>query len=172
MKLIKSKKGVALLAALAVVAVAAVGAYAYFSSTGNGTGTATVGGTNAVTVNATITGQLFPLAAAPAHNVSITVSNPSGGGNEFINTVYPDTSFGNSNGITVDTTHATAGCLSSWFEFDGDGGTNGGSVSVGQNVAPGASSTPVNATLWLVNSTTIDQSKCEGATITLHLLSN
>lgn len=38
MKFIKSRKGVALLAALVVVAVAAVGAYAYFSATGSGTG--------------------------------------------------------------------------------------------------------------------------------------
>jgi uncharacterized protein (UPF0333 family) len=43
MKLIKSKKGLALLAVLAVVAIAAVGAYAYFTSTGTGAGTATTG---------------------------------------------------------------------------------------------------------------------------------
>ena len=38
MKFIKSKKGLALLAVLAVAVVAAVGAYAYFSSTGHGSG--------------------------------------------------------------------------------------------------------------------------------------
>ena len=36
MKLIKSKKGLVLLATLAVAVVAAIGAYAYFSKTGSG----------------------------------------------------------------------------------------------------------------------------------------
>jgi hypothetical protein len=47
MKLIKSKKGMALLAAVAIVAIAAVGAYAYFTSTGTGTGAAQTAGSPA-----------------------------------------------------------------------------------------------------------------------------
>ncbi len=43
MKFIKSKKGISLLAVVAVVAIAAVGAYAYFTTTGQASGTATVG---------------------------------------------------------------------------------------------------------------------------------
>jgi hypothetical protein len=42
-KLLKSKKGIALLATMVVAIAAAVGAYAYFTSSGNGTGSATVG---------------------------------------------------------------------------------------------------------------------------------
>ena len=40
MKLIKSKKGVALLAILAIAAISAVGAYAYWTTTGAGNGSA------------------------------------------------------------------------------------------------------------------------------------
>jgi hypothetical protein len=47
MKLIKSKKGMALLAVVAIVAIAAVGAYAYFTSTGTGTGAAQTAGSPA-----------------------------------------------------------------------------------------------------------------------------
>ncbi len=50
MKFIKTKKGFALLSAVAVIAVSAVGAYAYFTSAGTGTGTATVGTSSAFTV--------------------------------------------------------------------------------------------------------------------------
>jgi hypothetical protein len=42
-KFVKSKKGIALLLAIAAVAAAAVGAYAYFTATGTATGGATVG---------------------------------------------------------------------------------------------------------------------------------
>ena len=61
MKLIQSKKGVALLAVLAIAVISAVGAYAYFTASGTGTGTATVGSTTAwtVTPNA-ISGALYP----------------------------------------------------------------------------------------------------------------
>ena len=43
MKHLKSKKGFALLGVLAIVAISAIGAYAYFTSTGTGSGTASTG---------------------------------------------------------------------------------------------------------------------------------
>ena len=43
MKLIKSKKGIALLGVLVIVAISAIGAYAYFTTAGTGTGTAPTG---------------------------------------------------------------------------------------------------------------------------------
>src|SRR5690348_6745347 len=84
MKLIKSKKGIALLAALAVAVVAAVGAYAYFSSTGTGTGSATVGSSTAfvVTETAQSGGPLYPDPSIGGANVqtnTYTVNNPSAG---------------------------------------------------------------------------------------------
>lgn len=76
MKFIKSKKGLALLATLAVAVVAAVGGYAYFTSTGHGTGSATVGTDTPWTVGQDATGAtggpLYPDAAAA------TFSYPAG----------------------------------------------------------------------------------------------
>ena len=43
MSFIKSKKGLAVLAVLVVAAVAAIGGYAYFTTSGTGTGHATAG---------------------------------------------------------------------------------------------------------------------------------
>ena len=172
------KRAVVALGAIGALALAGV-AIAYFTSQGSGSGTATVGQSQNVTVSPVVTGDLYPLTSAPSSNVSITVSNPSGGGNEQVNTVYPDGAYGagsngttGGNGITIDSTHATAGCQSSWFEFDGDHGTSGGPVSVNQDVPSGSSSTAVQGTLWLVDSSSTDQSSCEGATVTLHMKSN
>src|SRR5437764_142756 len=89
MKLIKSKKGIALLAVLAVAVISAVGAYAYFTSTGNGTGSATVGnatnwtvGESAAQITAATGGPLYPDAAIGGSHVlstAYTVKNPGSG---------------------------------------------------------------------------------------------
>ena len=62
MKLIKSKKGLVLLATLAVAVVAAVGAYAYFTSTGTGTSSA---GTVGTATSWLVTGRLDRRDAVP-----------------------------------------------------------------------------------------------------------
>jgi hypothetical protein len=65
MKFIKSKKGLVLLATLAVAAAAAIGGYAYFSASGSGTGTATVGSAvNQIVVQGTTATALTPGNAA------------------------------------------------------------------------------------------------------------
>ena len=70
MKVIKSKKGFALLAVLAVAAVAAIGAYAYFTSTGSGAGSASVGSSSNLTITQTNTiSGLTPGSAASAGRV-------------------------------------------------------------------------------------------------------
>ena len=53
MKVIKSKRGIALLAVLVAAAIAAFGAYAYWTTSGNGTGSASTGTDHGVTVNQT-----------------------------------------------------------------------------------------------------------------------
>ena len=74
MKFIKSKKAIALLATVAVIAIAAVGAYAYFSATGTGNGTATVGtSANGYYVVGTSATALTP--NGPASTVSFTAYN-------------------------------------------------------------------------------------------------
>jgi len=73
MKILKTKKGLALLAAVAVFGVAAFGAYAYFTSTGTGSGTATVGtAANNIYVSGTA-GTLYP--GGPAGTLSFSAKN-------------------------------------------------------------------------------------------------
>jgi hypothetical protein len=169
-KFLKSKKGLALLAALVVAVAASVGAYAYFTSTGTGSGSASVGNsTNDIVVSSSTTGDMYPLALAPAANTTISVKN-NGSGQQYVDTVYLDTTFGGGTGITNSKNTADGGsgtCNDSWFEFDTS------PVSIGQNVAAGATYTPAspNATLWLKDNGS-DQSACEGATVTVHYLSN
>jgi hypothetical protein len=79
MKFIKSKKAFALLGAT-IVAVAAVGAYAYFTTSGSGTGTATVGHSTAFTISGTTTGFAYP---GQTQDVTIDVNN-NGSGNQTL----------------------------------------------------------------------------------------
>src|SRR5581483_54182 len=115
MKFIKSKKGLVLLATLVVAAAAAIGGYAYFTSSGSGTGSATVGSTtNTITVSASDPGALYPLASAPASpNAKLTVTN-NGSGQFYVNQVSLDTSQG-TNGIST----GDPNCDPTWFHFDG-----------------------------------------------------
>jgi hypothetical protein len=162
----RRKRLIAALSVAGVLALAA-GAYAYFTSTGSGSGTATVGTSGPITVTSTTSGTLYPLTSAPASgNTNVTVTNDNGA-SEYVNSVSLDTTQG-TNGISVDSAHATAGCQASWFEFDGS------PIAVGQEVAGGGgvyTTTSSPGTLWLKDSGT-DQSACEGATVTVYFTSN
>src|SRR3954449_10482297 len=84
MKLIKSKKGIALLAILAIAAISAVGAYAYFTNSGAGTGSGTVGTSTAFALHGRATPTLYPGQSSP---VTLTVDN-NGSGNQFLDTIH------------------------------------------------------------------------------------
>jgi hypothetical protein len=97
MRLIKTKKGAALIVALVVVAASAIGAYAYFTSTGTGSGTATVGTSGGnIYVTGSTGGTLYP--GGPTQTLSFSAKN-------FAN-------FGQS----ITNIHATgvAACVSAW----------------------------------------------------------
>src|SRR3954449_12754269 len=74
MKFIKTKKGLALLATVAVVAIAAVGAYAYFTASGSGSGTVNAGAnTTTLALHAT-----WPIGIVPGdggQTVTFTADN-------------------------------------------------------------------------------------------------
>jgi hypothetical protein len=96
-------KGALLVAALAALATAG-GSYAFFASHGTGSGTATAGAAQSVTLTpAAPTGGLYPGGSA---DVALTVSNPSPGA-VVIPSLTLDTARG-TNGFAVDTGHA--GC--------------------------------------------------------------
>lgn len=165
MKFIKSKKGLVLLATLAVAAAAAFGAYAYFTSTGHGSGNASVGSvaaTGALNVNVdapTGATALYPTALGDA-NASVQtftyeVTNPTES-DVFLKEVD----------IAIDPTSLPTGCTTSDFSL------NGGTVGAGvtdtwnNNLKP-ASDAPDNEQDGSVTIQMVDnngnQDACQGA---------
>ncbi len=167
MRFLKRKKAVALLVTLVVVAASAFGAYAYFEGSGVGSGPATVGtpGTD-IAITSTTSPDLFPLSSVPAANTALTFQN-NGAGNEEVTFASLDTSVGGGTGLTI-TGAGPLGCSAGWFQVSNP------SLYIGQDIPAGGSyTTPTNVdTIWLLDSSGINQSGCEGATVTAHWLSN
>lgn len=123
-------------------------AFAYWTATGAGTGSATTGTTSAIIVNQTST---------------VTGLTPDGTPAALSGT------FTNNNSAPVAITGVTAavtatsisGCLTSWYSI---AGTITPSAS---QIAVGTVTTWSGATVQLVNSATVDQSICKTATITI-----
>lgn len=149
------KKIVGLAIATAVLATAGV-AWAYWTTTGSGDGTATTAAANGtLTLHATADSSLlYPGGTA---DISITAENTSTGTSLKVTTVSFDS-------LSVDTAHATAGCLASDYTV--------GTVSTTPTVvAPGETSGVVaTATLSMANSA-LDQDACKGAVVTLNFTS-
>jgi hypothetical protein len=156
MKLITKRRAVFVLTAALVVAVAG-GAYAYFTTAGTGTGTASVGASSAVTLHATVTGSLYPGTSSP---VTLTVDNPSSG-QQRVGTVSLSS-------ITVDASHSECVVTSS--------GENPAftmaAVTVNKTFGPGNGQAITPTGTLAMNDTGVSQDKCQGATLTLHLTSN
>jgi hypothetical protein len=146
------KRVIIALAAVGVLAIVGVAA-AFFTSSGTGTGSATVGSTGNVTIDSvTITGDLFP--GGDAATVSYTVNNATGKSVK-VGDVVADTGAG-TNGITG----LPAGCSASDFTYTSDGALN-------TTIADGDHADGTG-TLSLANSSS-NQDACQGATPTLHL---
>jgi hypothetical protein len=130
-----------------VLAVTGI-AVAYFTSTGSGTGTATVGSSQALTLHGTTASTLYP---AGSSTVSFTVDNPSSG-SEYLSTIHLAS-------VTTDGTHSTCG-LSAFTMPD---------VTVNQTVASGTGiAVTATGTLSMADTGT-NQNACQGAPLTLNL---
>jgi protein-S-isoprenylcysteine O-methyltransferase Ste14 len=138
-----------LLAVVSAAVVAAVGGYAYFTTTGTGTGSASVGTDSGVTLHATTAGLLYP--GGPSQTVSFTVDNPSSG-HQWVGTIH-----------LVSVATGVAGCLGADFTMP--------DVVAGQNVAPGGG-TVITATGQLSMADNGNQDACKNASLTLNLSSN
>lgn len=137
--------------AATAAATLAIGGYAYFTSSGSGTGTATVGSTAAVALHGTTAGSLYP---GTSSTVSFTLDNPSTG-HQFLNTIHLA-------GVTADVGHAS--CDVTDFTMP--------NVTANQDFPAGNGQT-VNATGTLsMANTAVNQDACQGATLTLNLTSN
>jgi hypothetical protein len=151
-----TKKRVLTVLSIAGVLAVAGAAFAYFTASGSGTGSASVGSASNITLSGTITGTLYP-AGDPA-SVSVDVTNP-GSGSQHVGTVKLDS-------ISADAGHSTCDVSV--------GGTNPAftmaDIPVNQTLAGGGSTT-VSGSLQM-NDTGSSQNSCQGANLTLHFSSN
>jgi hypothetical protein len=153
---ITKRKALSAFAVTCVLALA-VGAYAYFTTTGSGTGTATVGSSSAVTLHATIGGNLFPGAS---QTVSFTVDNPSSGA-QRVGTITLAS-------ISVDAGHSTCSTVIT----GGNPDFTMPAVTVNHTFATGNGQTVTPTGALTMNDTGVSQDACQGATLTLHLTNN
>jgi hypothetical protein len=144
------KRTIAVITTLALLAMAA-GAFAYFTSSGSGTGKATVGASTAFTVTpASATGgPLYP--GSGTQTISYTVTNPGSGAENLSSTSAAVAS--SSGNVTVNGT-AVPGCLASWFTAVNHPPT------LPQDLAGGATSTAASVTVTMQDSGT-NQNPCQ-----------
>jgi hypothetical protein len=147
---ITKKRALFALVVTATMAVAGL-AFAYFTTTGSGTATATAGHSSAVTLHGTVSSTLYPGTSSP---VSFTVDNPSQGA-QRVGTISLEE-------VTVDAGHSA--CEGTWFSMPDVVVDHTFASGNGQAVSPEGTLTMENAEA--------NQDPCQGATLTLHLVSN
>ncbi|WP_433297749.1 hypothetical protein ACQP2F_41780 [Actinoplanes sp. CA-030573] len=149
MKLNYRKPAVAAAIVAGVLAVSGTAAYAYWTAQGTGTGTA---GTAAAGQALTITQDSFNGSAltpgGAAQAISGTVANANTFNVPFTLTAAP----------TVDSAHATAGCLASWYTVTLT--TPPTSVAAGNHA-------DFAGTVAMTNLPNDNQDSCKGATVTI-----
>ena len=162
MRILKSKKVIALILGTAVAAFLTVGAYAYFTSSGNGSGSATVGDSTtwAVTTLSATGGPLTP--GGPTESITYQVKNNSTG-SQKLSSVAISVANNDASAWT-----AVSGCSKSDFSIDGAAaGLTFNDTAHAANLAPGATATG-SITLQMVDSGG-NQDGCKNATVPLYL---
>jgi hypothetical protein len=147
----KKRVGVAL--GLIASLVLAAGALAYFTSSGSGTGTASVGSAGAWTVNVSPAtgGPLYP--GSGSESIAYTVTNSGSGHQSLAGTTAVVASSGSNvtqGGVAV------SGCLASWFTA-----TNTAPTPLPQNLAGSATSSGGSVAVSMQDSGT-SQNPCQG----------
>jgi hypothetical protein len=149
MKRFKGRRKIAVLALLALLAIGG-SAYAYFTTTGSGTGSATVGTASAVTLHGTVATALYP---GTSSTVNFTVDNPSSG-SQHVQTIHLVS-------VAADSGHS--GCVVADFTMP--------DVTANQTFATGTAQTVTQTGTLSMANTGISQDACQGATLTLSLTS-
>lgn len=136
-------------------------AYAYWTTTGSGAGSATTGTTSDFTItNAATTGTaLSP--NGPTQTATFNVHNP-GSGAQKANTVV--VSIANSDGTPWT---AVSGCSASDYSVGGELADVSHSITVNQVLAAGGDSTQQSVTVKMLD-TGSDQNGCKGAAVPLY----
>jgi hypothetical protein len=140
---------------LAVCLVASAGvAYAYWTSSGSGSGGATTASPDAITINQTSTvGGLFP--GGPAQALSGNFDNPNAG-SIFVGTITAGISAVSGPNIT-----ASAPCTAGDYQLNGFPVTVNAEIASGSDVGSWS-----GGSIQLLNSAT-NQNGCKGATVTI-----
>ena len=156
MSIIRNKRSRAIVFGLVAAIVVAGAAIAFWTSSGTGQGTATVGTDSGLPISAVTFGNtLYPGGKSP---VSFTITNSSANSAITVNQVAADTSFG-TNGITG----LPGGCLPADFTFP--------TFTVNQSIPASGTlnlTVPTAGGLAFAN-TAVNQDACKGASPVLHL---
>lgn len=156
MGFITKRRAVFVLTAALVIGVTS-GAYAYFTTNGSGTGTASVGSSSAVTLHATVAGSLYPGTSSP---VTFTVDNPSQA-QQRVGTISLSS-------ITVDALHSECSTVIT----GGNPDFSMPAVAVNKSYGNGNGQSVTPTGTLTMNETGVSQDKCQGATLTLRLTDN
>ena len=149
------------LAALSVVGilVVAVAAYAYWTTSGSGSGSATAGSDAGVTVAGNPADGIYPGGSSA---VTTVITNSSSTQAQQVSNLHVT--------ISIDTPHATAGCLASDFTYKADSEASGTdsnphTVTLNHEIAAGGTYS-VDGKVFMAN-TNANQDACKGATVNL-----
>jgi len=156
MSIIRNKRSRAIVFGLVASLVVAGAAIAFWTSSGTGQGTATVGTSSGLPISAVTFGNtLYPGGKSP---VSFTITNSSANTAITVAQVAADTSFG-ATGVTG----LPGGCLPADFTFP--------TFTVNQSIPAGGTlnlTVPTAGGLAFAN-TAVNQDACKGASPVLHL---
>lgn len=165
------KRSLIVVALAAIAAVAAVGGYAYFTSTGTGSGSAAVGTDSGWTVDGgSVVGTLYPGASAAAAVQGVVtgakVTNGSTSASQRLNTLVAT--------ISAVTSAVGGGpaCSVTDFQFNSPGATWSGSGTQSASISPGATLAPGGVyTVSDLNVAMVDnganQDRCKAQTVTV-----
>lgn len=173
--IVRRKKVVAGLGLLAVLAMAG-GAVAYFSASGAGTGSATVGTSSALTLHGTNASTLYP---GTSSTISFTVDNPSSGhqqlGTIHLASVRACIGTGSSwNGTSCSNSGTEATTCESVETGASDTGTANfwmADVVANQDLASGSGQVVTATGALKMNDLSSSQDACKNANLTLNLTS-
>lgn len=152
-----SKKALAVLTTAALLAGGGT-AFAYWTNSGTGSGTAATGTNVAVTVKQTSTiSGMYPGQAA--QTLAGNFDNPNAGP-AYVTAVT-------ATGYTIDAPHVTAGCL-----LTGGNYTLGGTATVGADVPAGLNKGAWTGLTITMNNLGTNQDACKGAVLTINYASS
>ena len=143
-----------------MIAIAsAVGAYAYWTTAGTGAGSSTVGTDAGVTVAGDPANGIYPGGSVAVTSV---ITNGSSTTAQYVSNLHVT--------ISIDSAHALAGCLASWFTYKSDaeaGGSDSNPHSTTVNTQIAAGGTDSVAGHVLMANPNTNQDACKGATLNL-----